>query len=295
MKLLVSGANGFLGHYLCELLLQKGHQVLATGRGPCRLPFLLHDNFSYSPMELTDVEQIRTVVSTYAPHHLIHAAAIGKPDECELNQPLATAINTLGTSYILAAANQIGAGICYVSTDFVFDGLEGNYLENSTRKPVNHYGQTKFEAELLVEQFPGKWSIVRTVLVYGRPMTGRDNLLTIVRDKLLKGERYQVVNDQVRTPTYVGDLAEGICKIIELDQQGIFHLSGEEILTPYEMATQAARYLELDGSLLIKTNSSQFLQPAKRPLVTGLNITKAKQVLGFNPINFETGLKKTFG
>lgn len=295
MKLLVTGANGFLGYYLCELMLQKGHQVLATGRGPCRLPFLVHENFSYSPMELMDAEQIRTVVSMYAPHHIIHAGAIGKPDECELNQPLATSINTLGTSYILAAANLVGAGVCYISTDFVFDGLEGNYKENSPRKPVNHYGQTKLDAELLMEQFPGNWSIVRTVLVYGKPMTGRDNLLTIVRDKLVKGESYHVVNDQVRTPTYVGDLAEGICKIVEQNQQGVFHLCGEEVLTPYEMAILAAKYLELDGCLLVKTSSSHFVQPAKRPLVTGLNIAKAKKVLGFSPVNFETGLKKTFG
>jgi dTDP-4-dehydrorhamnose reductase len=295
MKLLVTGANGFLGYYLCELLLQKGHQVLASGRGSCRLPFLFHENFSYSPMELTDANQIRTVVSTYAPHHIIHAGAIGKPDECELNQSLATAINTTGTLFLLNAAKQVGAGVCYVSTDFVFDGVEGNYQENSPRKPVNHYGQTKLEAELLVEQFPGKWSIVRTVLVYGKPMTGRDNLLTIVREKLLHGETYQVVNDQVRTPTYVGDLAMGICNIIEQDQQGVFHLSGEEVLTPYEMATQAANYLDLDVSLLIKTSSSSFVQPAKRPLVTGLNIAKAKKVLGFSPVDFATGLNLTFG
>jgi dTDP-4-dehydrorhamnose reductase len=295
MKLLLTGANGFLGYYLCELLLQKGYQVLATGRGPCRLPFLTHDGFSYFSMELTDEDQIRTVVSAFCPDHIIHAGAIGKPDECELNPLVATAINTTGTSYLLTVAHEVGAGVCYVSTDFVFDGVSGNYHENSCRNPVNHYGQTKLEAELLVEQFSGNWSIVRTVLVYGKPMTGRENLLSIVRNKLLNGETYQVVNDQVRTPTYVGDLANGISQIIEQAQQGIFHLCGDEILTPYEMAMQAAQYLKLDSSLLIKTSSSNFKQPAKRPLVTGLDISKAKQVLGFSPVDFATGLKLTFG
>jgi dTDP-4-dehydrorhamnose reductase len=295
MKLLVTGANGFLGYYLCELLLQKGFQVLATGRGPCRLPFLSLESFSYSSMELTEEDQIRTVVSAFNPNYIVHAGAIGKPDVCELNPLVATAINTTGTSYLLSVAKEVGAGVCYVSTDFVFDGVEGNYHENSPRNPVNHYGQTKLEAELLVEQFSGNWSIVRTVLVYGMPRTGRENLLSIVRNKLLKGETYQVVNDQIRTPTYVGDLAIGISKIIEQDQQGIFHLCGEEVLTPYEMAIQTAKYFKLDNSLLIKTSSSNFIQPAKRPLITGLDISKAKQVLGFSPVDFETGLKLTFG
>lgn len=295
MKLLVTGANGFLGYYLCELLLKQGHHVLATGRGVCRLPFYKWSNFSYTSMELTHEQDIRTVVRTYGPDQIIHAGAIGKPDECELNPTLASEINTRGTAYLLSAAQEIGASVCYVSTDFVFDGVEGNYLENSNRNPVNHYGQTKLESELLVEQFSGKWSIVRTVLVYGKPMTGRDNLLSIVKNKLSKGETYQVVNDQVRTPTYVGDLALGIYKIIEQAQQGIFHLSGEEILTPYQMAIRAADYLNLNKSLLIKTTSDSFVQPAKRPLITGLNISKAKQILGFAPVDFDKGLQLTFG
>lgn len=295
MKLLVTGANGFLGYYLCDLLLKRGHQVLATGRGACRLPFLNSTNFSFASMELTNDDEIRTVVRTYGPDQIIHAGAIGKPDECELNPSLASAINTMGTAYLLNAAEEMGASVCYVSTDFVFDGVEGNYVEHSLRKPVNYYGQTKLEAELLVEQFSGRWSMVRTVLVYGKPMTGRDNLLSIVKNKLSKGETYQVVDDQVRTPTYVGDLALGIHKIIEQAQHGIFHLSGEEILTPYQMAIRTADYLNLDKSLLIKTTSDSFIQPAKRPLITGLNISKAKQLLGFAPVDFDKGLQLTFG
>lgn len=295
MKLLVTGANGFLGYYLCELLLQKGYEVVATGRGACRLPFSKYEKFSYASMELTNEVDIRTVVSTSKPGFIIHAGAIGKPDECELHKEKASFINTMGTAILLAIAKEINAGFCYVSTDFVFDGVSGNYSEEALRSPVNHYGVTKLEAELLVEAFTGCWSIVRTVLVYGKPMTGRDNLLTIVQDKLQKGETYQVVDDQIRTPTYVGDLASGIEKIIASRAQGIFHLCGEEVLTPFDMATRAANYLRLDRSLLIKTTSANFVQPAKRPLVTGLSIDKAKRVLGFTPLDFDKGLALTFG
>ena len=294
MKLLLTGANGFLGFYLSKLLLAAGHELLATGRGPCRLPYVDQTGFHYKSLELTDCNQIIEVVQNFKPDQIIHAGAIGKPDDCELNPALASHINTDGTRYLLHAAKLVGASFCYISTDFVFDGVKGNYSEEDHCNPVNHYGKTKLDAEGLTKSFEGKWSIIRTVLVYGRPMTGRSNLLSIVQEKLSKGEAYKVVNDQVRTPTFVGDLASGILAVVQSGSQGVFHISGEEIMTPYEMACQAANYLELDRSLIIETSSSSFIQSAKRPLLTGLNISKAKQELGFSPISFSEGLKHTF-
>lgn len=295
MKLLLTGANGFLGFYLSELFITEGHELLATGRGVCRLPYTNRERFSYASMELADRSQIHELVNNFKPDQIIHAGAVGKPDDCELQPELARRINTEGTRYLLEAAHSVGASFCYISTDFVFDGLKGNYQEDDLRNPVNHYGKTKLEAELLTEKFEGDWSIIRTVLVYGKPMTGRSNLLSIVQERLRKGESYRVVNDQVRTPTYVGDLANGIARVVNRKATGVFHISGEEILTPYEMACQTAEYLKLDRSLISKTNSDTFQQPAKRPLLTGLNIQKAKQELGFSPISFAEGLKKTFG
>jgi dTDP-4-dehydrorhamnose reductase len=99
----------------------------------------------------------------------------------------------------------------------------------------------------------------------------------------------------VRTPTYVGDLAAGIISVIEKKARGIFHLSGEEVLTPYQMAIRAADYLKLDSSLINKVTAANFSQPAKRPAKTGFIIEKAKRQLDYEPISFEEGLKKTFG
>lgn len=294
MKLLLTGANGFLGFYLSELLLTAGHELLATGRGACRLPFENRKGFSFLPMELTDPKQIQERVHHFRPDHIIHAGAIGKPDDCELQPQLANQINIEGTRHLLNAAQTTGASFCYISTDFVFDGIKGNYREEDLRNPVNHYGKTKLEAELLTEKFEGPWSIIRTVLVYGKPMTGRSNLLSIVHEKLAIGEEYKVVNDQVRTPTYVGDLAKGIVSVIDKKATGIFHISGAEVMTPYTMAIQAAEFLQLDHSLIIETNSSEFKQPAKRPMLTGLDITRAKRELDFSPITFAEGLRRTF-
>lgn len=294
MRVLVTGANGFLGFYLCKRLLDNGHEVVATSRGNCRLPFNGIMGFSYLPLDLVSAEQSSNVVRQTSPDYIIHAAAMGKPDECEEKKELATQINTLGTFHLLQGAREKNIPFNYISTDFVFDGITGNYAEDATRNPINHYGKTKLDAEKWVEEYPSHWSIVRTVLVYGMPMTGRSNLLSIVHEKLKGGESYQVVDDQVRTPTFVEDLVTGIISMMNKQAQGVFNICGEEVLTPYQMATRAADFLGLDAGLIVRTNSSNFNQPARRPLMTGLQINKARSVLGFNPTNFEEGLRKTF-
>jgi len=145
-----------------------------------------------------------------------------------------------------------------------------------------------------VKEYPHNWSIVRTVLVYGKPQVGRGNLLTVVKEKLETGEGYSVFYDQSRTPTYVEDLAMGIVSIIKKKAKGVYHLSGVDVLTPYEMACKTADHLGLDKSLIKKVTAAEFLQPAKRPLKTGFIIDKAKNELDFQPISFEEGLAKTF-
>lgn len=295
MKILLTGANGFLGYYLCDLLTNAGLDVLATSRGTCRLPFAPSHGFVYESLDFTDRERTFQLIDAHAPDWIIHAGAMGKPDDCALHPELATQINVEGTQHLVEAAQRSQAKFCYVSTDFVFDGENGNYTEQATRNPINHYGQTKLEAEQLVERSGLEWSIVRTVLVYGKPMTGRSNLLSIVQEKLGRGETYQVVDDQIRTPTYVGDLAMGILGVVTRSATGIFHISGQEVLTPYDMALKAAAYLQLDDSLIIRVNTASFEQPAKRPLRTGLCIDKARHELAFSPCTFEAGLKLTFG
>jgi dTDP-4-dehydrorhamnose reductase len=294
MKVLITGANGFLGHYLVPALLQQGFDVLATGKGACRLTVQETNGFGYAEMDFTDLTSALDTVSLYAPDIIVHAGAVSKPDDCELDQPLAWQINTGGTHHLLEAAAAHKAFFVYISTDFVFDGEQGMYTEDDEPAPVNYYGQTKLEAEQAVQAYPYPWAVVRTVLVYGQPLAGRSNILSIVKEKLEKGEGYKVVDDQVRTPTYVGDLADGIVSVIQKKATGTWHLSGEDVLTPYEMACKTADFLGFDRGLLTRVTADTFTQPAKRPAKTGFNIAKAKRELDYKPVSFEKGLALTF-
>jgi len=294
MKVLITGANGFLGHYLVPALLKQGCNVLATGKGACRLQLTGTGGFAYAELDFTDPLMTKDRVRYFAPDIIVHAGAVSQPDQCEMNRSMAWQINTGGTLNLLEAAAERGAFFIYISTDFVFDGTKGLYTEEDLPMPVNYYGQTKLESERAVQRYPHSWAIVRTVLVYGQPLAGRNNILSIVKDKLEKGEGYNVVDDQVRTPTYVGDLAEGIVSIIQKKAGGIWHLSGTDVLTPYEMACKTADHLGYDRNLLTRVTAATFTQPAKRPPKTGFDISKARTGLGYAPVSFEEGLARTF-
>jgi dTDP-4-dehydrorhamnose reductase len=244
-------------------------------------------------LDFTDPYAVHDAFEKYKPSIVVHAGAMSKPDECELNQWQSYLVNVEGTLHLLMNAAERKSFFVFVSTDFVFDGEKGMYSETDEPNPVNFYGKTKLEAEDAVREYEHEWAIVRTVLVYGKPISGRSNIITIVKEKLEKGEEYRVVDDQVRTPTYVGDLAAGIIAIIEQRAGGVWHLSGKDVMTPYQMAFQTARESGLDASLIRRVTAADFSQPAKRPPKTGFVIDKARRELGYEPISFTEGLRNT--
>lgn len=290
--ILITGANGFIGSYLTESLHRSGLDVCATGRGAGRLPAVQEGkSWNYRELDFTDPFAVHDIIEDLNPSVIVHCGAMGKPDECEQQQWLAWQTNTEATLALAQHAVERKAYLLFVSTDFVFDGQEGFYAEEAPLNPVNFYGRTKVEAEEAVTQLADNWGIVRTVLVYGAPRTGRSNLLSILQQKLQRGESYRVVNDQFRTPTYVEDLVEGMRVMIEKRSQGIFHLSGEEAMTPYDMAIRAAKYWQLPTSLVEPVSTAALQHPAARPVRTGLQIEKAKSLLGFRPRTLEEGLQ----
>lgn len=294
MKVLITGANGLLGQHLVKLLIDcSAFEVVATGKGPSRLPFDSSHLFSYVSLDITDGVEVNSLVAAYQPSIIIHTAAITQVDECEQNPVNCWNTNVSATRFLLGAAETIGAFFIYISTDFVFDGKAGPYVESDIPGPVNYYGSSKLGAEKSVMEAKLPWCIIRTVLVYGNMLVGnRNNMVSWVQNNLAQGKAIQVVSDQWRTPTYVEDLAKGILLAIENKAKGIYHISGEDLLTPYNMAMATADHLGLDKNLIEKVDASLFVQPAKRPAKTGLIIEKAKIELGFSPLSFKDGLKK---
>ena len=164
--------------------------------------------------------------------------------------------------------------------------------EEALPDPVNYYGQTKLEGEELIKRSTLKWAIARTVLVYGLANDlSRSNIILWVKSSLEAGKQIQVVDDQVRTPTLAEDLAAGCILIAEQGATGVFNISGAELLTPYDMAMQTADYFGLNKELIVRTDSTRFTQPARRPMRTGFVIQKAMDQLGYRPKTFRMGIE----
>ncbi|MDF2157578.1 SDR family oxidoreductase [Algoriphagus sp. CAU 1675] len=288
-KIFITGANGLLGQKLVEQLVEKGEfEVFASGRGACRIP---ENGFIYCSLDISNEGEVKRLVSEIKPDIVIHGAAMTNVDQCELNREACYEANVEATRYLLAASEEIQAHFIFVSTDFIFSGEEGPLGENAIPSPVNYYGETKLEAEGLVMSSRTKWSIARTVLVFGvaHDLT-RSNIILWVKSSLEAGKVIQVVDDQFRTPTLAEDLAAGCILIAERGAQGVYNISGPDFLTPYEMAMETAEFFGLDKSLIKRTDSNTFTQPAKRPLKTGFIIEKARKELGFEPKTFRAAI-----
>jgi dTDP-4-dehydrorhamnose reductase len=302
-KILITGVNGMLGHELVKQLLEKGFRVIGTSKGEERVKNTDY-NYCYHPLDITSETDWMNVISNEKPTIIVHAAAMTQADECELNKEKCLSVNYCGTLYGLKLAATCSHFI-YISTDFVFDGEKarpddpvgrGMYTEDDSCIAPNFYGETKLKSEEAVKQSLIPWTIVRTCLVYGeKTRGGRDNIITWADGKLSKGEKIKVVDDQVRTPTYIGDLTKGIIGVIQKKATGIYHLSGKDVLTPYQMAMAVAEYKGYDKFLIERVTADTFTQPAKRPAKTGFIIDKAIKELNYQPISFEEGIKKVLG
>ncbi len=290
MKVLITGSNGLLGQKLVQLLtLQKEVQLIATAIGENRLP--QKNGYTYEPMDITNEKNILEVFEKHQPTHVIHTAAMTNVDQCEDNLEGCEKLNVTSVAYLVKACEKYNSFLCHLSTDFIFDGANGPYDEQAAPNPISIYGESKLKAEEMVMNSSIRWSIARTVLVYGIVSDmSRSNIILWVKKSLEEGKEIKVVTDQFRTPTLAEDLAMGCWLLIKKEAQGVFNISGKDFLTPYEMAIKTADFFHLDKSLIQKADSSTFTQKAKRPPRTGFSIQKAINLLGYQPHSFEEGI-----
>jgi dTDP-4-dehydrorhamnose reductase len=291
MRILLTGSNGLLGQKLVALLRQQsGVALLATSRGANKLAGL-YPGLHFVPLDVTDAAQLRQVLAQEQPTHVIHTAAMTNVDECELNHEACWLQNVTAVENLVNACAEARIHLTHLSTDFIFSGKEGPLAEEAVPAPVNFYGESKLAAEQLVQASAGPWAIARTVLVYGVAHEyGRTNIVLWVRDSLRAGKAIKVVADQWRTPTLAEDLAQGCWLLARQSAQGIYHISGDEMLTPYAMALQVADHFSLDKNLIEQVDASTFSQPARRPARTGFRIDKARRDLGYRPRTFAEGI-----
>ena len=179
-----------------------------------------------------------------------------------------------------------------LSTDFVFDGEKGYYSEEDVPNPLSHYARSKYESEKVVQQARIDSAIIRTIIIYGVvDDKQRSNVVIWTINSLRQQKDINVISDQMRSPTLAEDLADACVQAALKRATGIYHVSGSETMSILEMVNRTADFFQLDKKYIHPITTDQLKQPAKRPLLTGFNIDKAKRELNFQPHTLLQGLE----
>ncbi len=291
MKILVTGSNGLLGQKLVYALRnRKDVELIATARGENRVKE--QSGYVFETLDLTDESHVREVINNYRPDCIIHTAAMTNVDACELDPPTCQLNNVFVIGYLLEACKPIGTHFIHLSTDFVFDGEDGPYKETDKPNPQSVYAQSKLDSEKLVEESGLPWTVLRTIIIYGvTDDAQRSNVVLWTKNSLEQGKKITVITDQFRGPTLAEDLAEACIQAALRKAQGIFHISGKEVMPIINISYEVADYFKLDKSFIQPITTAELNQPAKRPLKTGFIIDKAMRELGYKPHTLREGIQ----
>jgi dTDP-4-dehydrorhamnose reductase len=264
MRILITGANGQLGVALSQALAGRAEVV------GCDLP----------AFDITAADCAAQVAAA-APDWVVHAAAATDVDGCEKNPAMAAAVNADGTRRIAEGCRRAGAGLVYISTDFVFDGGQAiPYVETDAPRPLSAYGRSKLAGEQAVREVAPRWAIARTAWLYG--VHGRNFVKTIVT-KAAAGESLRVVDDQVGSPTYAGDLARALAQLMAEGLTGVFHLTNAGSCSWYEFTQEILRQAGFGATPLAPMTSHDLNRPAARPAYSVLANT-AWRTAGHPPL-----------
>lgn len=271
MKIFVTGVGGQLGYDVMNELKKRGIEAVGSDILPeC-------DKYeNYIPMDITNANQVKEVISAVKPDAVIHCAAWTAVDaaEDEENKPKVKAINADGTKNIANVCKQIDAKMMYISTDYVFDGQgEEPWLPDcKDYKPLNVYGETKLEGELAVSSILEKYFIVRIAWVFG--LNGKNFIKTMLN----VGKKYdtvRVVNDQIGTPTYTYDLARLLVDMIVTDKYGYYHATNEGgYISWYDFTKEIFRQAGYTTNVIPVTTAEYGLSKAARPFNSRLDKSK---------------------
>ena len=292
IKVVITGCNGLLGKSLLNLLLKEKekYQIFGFSRGKNRSG---RDDFNYVSIDITEEPNLKSQLQCIQPSFIINTAAMTQVDDCENNKENCDLLNVTVVKWLAEVSNEINAHLIHLSTDFIFDGVKGNYKETDTANPLSYYGLSKLKSEEVLVKSKIDFTIIRTILVYGKVFDmSRSNIVLWVKQMLEDKKEITIVNDQYRAPTYVEDLALA-CKIsMDKKAQGIYHISSNNLLSVYEIAQQIAATFNLDKSLIKPISTSTLNQIAPRPAKTGFNLTKTNKELNFYPKSFKEDLQK---
>ncbi|MEO8231638.1 MAG: dTDP-4-dehydrorhamnose reductase [Ignavibacteriota bacterium] len=279
-RILVVGANGMLGQRVIEFYSPLNDVELLAASVEDKFVF---EKLAYIQCDISNRNEIKNIIKDFCPDFIINAAAFTNVDLSETERELAWKINVKGVEYLSEAARILDSHLIHISTDYIFDGKSGPYLENAIPNPLGYYARTKLASENVLKISGTKHTILRTNVLYGTAKFSRPDFVKWVVDSLRAKKEIRIVDDQINNPTFIDDLVQGINKIVELRKEGIYNIGGNEFLSRYDFTIMIADYFNLDKSLIKKIKTEELNQLARRPLKSGLITIKAQSELAYRP------------
>ena len=284
MKFLVTGSAGLIGSQVVKDLVQQNHTVYSCYHDQKPLQGIP------TPLDLADSNKIIQTIQKIKPDRIIHLAAMTGVDLCETEKELTTIINTKATEILAKQAAKQNAFFLYVSTDYVFDGINGMKKEDNLPNPLGFYGKSKLEGELVLNQLASNWCIARTSSPFGIHSTKKSFPLWI-KENLEVKKAIPVLVDQFTSPTYVPNLSKMLIEITIRQIIGIIHVSGSTRISRYALAELVADKLHLDKNFLIPTKIDAMNWKAQRPKDSSLDVSFATETLNEQPQKIEQSIE----
>lgn len=290
-RIFITGATSLFGSAFLNLIPEDFQVIVAQHKMQNQIK---GSRIQTVKLDILDKNALFRTVAKYQPNVVIHAAAASNVDYCEVNRAEAWAINVGGTKNVLQAINGIKTHFIYLSSNAVFDGTKEIYEERDTPNPINYYGRTKYEGELLTLRHSKCWTVVRPITMYGwQPVGTRANPVTWVIEALSSGESIKVVDDVFLNPLYNMDLGKLTWEIIKKEAKGIYHLAGPEALNRYKWAIKISDAFDLNRNLITPVPTSYFTgEIAMRPQRTIYSIEKIKREFKYKPKSINEGLNE---
>ena len=287
MKILITGSNGLLGQKLLhKLRVDNSVDLIATSRGENRVSE--QSNYKYIDLDITDETAVAQIIAGQNPDVVINTAAMTNVDLCEAEKDNCDALNVSAVQFLADGCVKVDAHLIHISTDFIFDGEDGPYKEEDEPNPLSYYGLSKLKSEQLLQAHTVKWTILRTIIVFGvGENLSKGNIVLWAKGALEKGDPLNIIDDQYRAPTLAEDLADACILAATKKAYGIFNASGKDIMSIYEIVERIAKHYGNTTENLNKISTATLNQTAGRPPKTGFFLDKSRQVLGYNPHSFE--------
>ena len=286
MKVLVTGAGGQLGYDIINELNKR--KLIAIGTDLLEQSAMKKNaNWTeYVKLDITNREMVINTISAIKPDVIVHCAAWTNVDGAEdsKNKPLVKKINVDGTENLVIVAKRINCKFVYISTDYVFDGkgVEPRKPDEKAFAPLNYYGQTKLDGELIVAKYLQKYFIVRIAWVFGA--NGKNFIRTMLSLAEKGYKELNVVDDQIGTPTYTRDLARLLVDMVASEKYGYYHATNEGgYISWADFAEEIFKQAEITMKIHKVSTSEYGCSVAKRPFNSRLDKTKLI-INGFKPL-----------